>query len=44
MSAVPVNAVPVATPRHEGPLALKSLIEWLAKDGVISPVEAKRPT
>ncbi len=42
MSAVPANAVPAATPRHEGPLALKSLIEWLAKDGVISPVEAKR--
>ena len=42
MSAVPVTATPAANPRHEGPLALQSLIEWLAKDGVISPVEAKR--
>jgi general secretion pathway protein E len=39
MSAVsPVSAVS----RHEGPLDLRHLIEWLAKDGVISPVEAKR--
>ena len=28
--------------RYEGPLDLRHLIEWLAKDGVISPVEAKR--
>ncbi|MDM0025641.1 GspE/PulE family protein [Variovorax saccharolyticus] len=27
---------------HEGPLVLRQLIEWLAKDGLISPVEAKR--
>ena len=31
-----------AASRHEGPLDLRHLIEWLAKDGVISPVEAKR--
>ncbi|MDR6538325.1 ATPase, T2SS/T4P/T4SS family [Variovorax soli] len=28
--------------RHEGPLNLRHLIEWLAKDRVISPEEAKR--
>jgi general secretion pathway protein E len=41
MSAVP--AVPAAVSvRHEGPLDLRRLIEWLAADGVISAVEAKR--
>jgi len=40
MSAVSVAASPAS--RHEGPLDLRHLIEWLAKDGVISPVEAKR--
>lgn len=37
-----VTPIPPASSRHEGPLVLKHLIEWLAKDGVISPVEAKR--
>jgi general secretion pathway protein E len=40
MSAV--SAAPHAPSRHEGPLDLRHLIEWLAKDGVISPPEAKR--
>lgn len=40
MSAVTPAAT--AAPRHEGPLVLRHLIEWLAQDGVISPVEAKR--
>lgn len=40
MSAV--SAAPSAPSRHEGPLDLRHLIEWLAKDGVISPPEAKR--
>ncbi|HJS01875.1 MAG TPA: ATPase, T2SS/T4P/T4SS family [Variovorax sp.] len=31
-----------AAARHEGPLNLRHLIEWLAKDRVISPEEAKR--
>ncbi|PNG55437.1 MULTISPECIES: GspE/PulE family protein [unclassified Variovorax] len=41
MSAVtsPASASPA---RHEGPLNLRHLIEWLAKDGVISPEEARR--
>ncbi|VTU35695.1 GspE/PulE family protein [Variovorax sp. PBL-E5] len=39
MSAV---SSPAASSRHEGPLDLRRVIEWLAKDGVISPVEAKR--
>ncbi|MDP9913045.1 general secretion pathway protein E [Variovorax boronicumulans] len=39
MSAVPAAAAAV---RHEGPLDLRRLIEWLATDGVISPMEAKR--
>jgi general secretion pathway protein E len=39
MSAV--SPVPAAS-RHEGPLDLRHLIEWLARDGVISPLEAKR--
>ncbi|MES2530315.1 MAG: ATPase, T2SS/T4P/T4SS family, partial [Pseudomonadota bacterium] len=28
--------------RHEGPLELRRLIEWLAGDGLISPAEARR--
>ncbi len=40
MSAVPAAAA--AAVRHEGPLDLRRLIEWLATDGVISPMEAKR--
>jgi len=40
MSAL--SAAPSAPSRHEGPLDLRHLIEWLAKDGVISPPEAKR--
>jgi len=40
MSAV---SSPASAPsRHEGPLDLRHLIEWLAKDGVISPTEARR--
>jgi general secretion pathway protein E len=39
MSAVSSSA---AASRHEGPLDLRHLIDWLAKDGMISPVEAKR--
>ena len=43
MSAVPAVSAPVPlAARHEGPLDLRRLIEWLATDGVISPVEAKR--
>jgi general secretion pathway protein E len=41
MSAVPLSPASAAA-RHEGPLDLQHLIGWLAKDGVISPVEAKR--
>ncbi|MET3372279.1 general secretion pathway protein E [Variovorax boronicumulans] len=41
MSAVPAAASASAA-RHEGPLDLRRLIEWLATDGVISPMEAKR--
>ena len=40
MSAVPASAAPAVRP--EGPLELRRLIEWLAADGVISPMEAKR--
>ena len=40
MSAVPASAAPATRP--EGPLELRRLIEWLAADGVISPMEAKR--
>ncbi|MFS2051568.1 GspE/PulE family protein [Variovorax sp. Varisp41] len=40
MSAVPASAAPATRP--EGPLELRRLIEWLAADGVISPLEAKR--
>jgi len=39
MSAIPATST---ASRHEGPLSLQQLIEWLAKDGVISPIEAKR--
>ena len=43
MSAVPAASASKPSPaRHEGPLDLRRLIEWLAADGVISPVEAKR--
>ena len=43
MSAVPAASAPaLSATRHEGPLDLRRLIEWLAADGVISPVEAKR--
>ncbi|RST54774.1 GspE/PulE family protein [Variovorax sp. DXTD-1] len=43
MSAVPAVSAPAPlADRHEGPLDLRRLIEWLATDGVISPVEAKR--
>jgi len=43
MSAVPAASAPAPlAARHEGPLDLRRLIEWLATDGVISPVEAKR--
>jgi general secretion pathway protein E len=43
MSAVPAVSAPAPlAARHEGPLELRRLIEWLATDGVISPVEAKR--
>ncbi|RYF70971.1 MAG: type II/IV secretion system protein, partial [Comamonadaceae bacterium] len=40
MSAVsPIASTPA---RHEGPLELRQVIEWLAKDGLISRDEAKR--
>lgn len=42
MSAVPAASTPAPAVRHEGPLDLRRLIEWLAADGVISAVEAKR--
>ncbi|MDQ0016389.1 general secretion pathway protein E [Variovorax boronicumulans] len=43
MSAVPAVSAPAPlAARHEGPLDLRRLIEWLATDGVISPMEAKR--
>ena len=45
MSASPRPVVPAATQkpiRHEGPLDLRRLIEWLAHDAVISPDEARR--
>ncbi len=28
--------------RHDGPLELRRLVEWLAEDGLISPAEARR--
>ncbi|SCK40086.1 general secretion pathway protein E [Variovorax sp. HW608] len=39
-----MNAVtlPSSESRYEGPLDLRHLIEWLARDGLISPHEAKR--
>ena len=43
MSAAPRSVQPAASlTRYEGPLDLRHLIEWLARDGVISPEEAKR--
>jgi general secretion pathway protein E len=39
--SAPAAIVPPA-PRHEGPLELRQLIEWLAQDRVISPAEAQR--
>ncbi|EJL70183.1 type II secretory pathway, ATPase PulE/Tfp pilus assembly pathway, ATPase PilB [Variovorax sp. CF313] len=43
MSVVPAVSAPAPlAARHEGPLDLRRLIEWLATDGVISPMEAKR--
>ncbi|VTU33771.1 GspE/PulE family protein [Variovorax sp. RA8] len=41
MSAL-TSPASASAPRPEGPLNLRHLIEWLAKDGVISPEEAKR--
>jgi general secretion pathway protein E len=41
MNAV-TSPASAASARHEGPLNLRQLIEWLAKDRVISPEEAKR--
>ncbi|MEP6723860.1 MAG: ATPase, T2SS/T4P/T4SS family [Variovorax sp.] len=40
MSAV--SSIAPASARHEGPLELRQVIEWLAKDGLISREEAKR--
>ena len=43
MSAAPRSVQPAAAlTRYEGPLDLRHLVEWLARDGVISPEEAKR--
>ncbi|RZI78622.1 MAG: type II/IV secretion system protein [Variovorax sp.] len=42
MSAVSPITPANAAARQEGPLQLRHLIEWLAKDGVISAEEAKR--
>ena len=39
--SAPAFVAPPA-PRHEGPLELRLLIEWLAQDRVISPAEAQR--
>ena len=39
MSAVPLTP---AAPPHEGPLALRTLVQWLAQDDVISRDEARR--
>ncbi len=41
MNAV-TSPASASSARHEGPLNLRQLIEWLAKDRVISPEEAKR--
>ncbi|WP_225784165.1 GspE/PulE family protein [Xenophilus sp. Marseille-Q4582] len=37
-----VNPPSSTAPAYEGPLQLRVLIEWLARDGVISPAEAQR--
>lgn len=37
-----VSSAASTSSRHEGPLHLRHVIEWLAKDHVISPEEAKR--
>ncbi|MDI3383152.1 GspE/PulE family protein [Xenophilus aerolatus] len=44
MSAVPASNHPAgrSAPQPEGPLQLRAVIEWLARDGVISPTEAQR--
>ena len=47
MSASPLSASTISTTHgapasHQGPLELKLVIEWLARDGVISPTEAQR--
>ncbi|PZQ70017.1 MAG: type II secretion system protein E, partial [Variovorax paradoxus] len=43
MSAVPASTTAGrAAPQPEGPLQLRAVIEWLARDGVISPTEAQR--
>ena len=45
MSAVnpPSSVAPSSVaPAYEGPLQLRVLIDWLARDGVISPAEAQR--
>ena len=38
---LPSRAI-ATTAAHQGPLDLRQLIEWLARDAVISPEEAKR--
>jgi len=42
MSAVPSASTAAAARPPEGPLQLRQLIEWLARDAVISPAEAQR--
>ncbi|MDQ7958727.1 MAG: ATPase, T2SS/T4P/T4SS family [Pseudomonadota bacterium] len=43
MSAVPASTTAGrSAPQPEGPLQLRAVIEWLARDGVISPTEAQR--
>jgi general secretion pathway protein E len=43
MSALPASATADrSAPQPEGPLQLRAVIEWLARDGVISPAEAQR--
>lgn len=46
MSASPLSVSSAAAPNssasHHGPLELKLVIEWLARDGVISPTEAQK--
>ncbi|MBS0450457.1 MAG: Flp pilus assembly complex ATPase component TadA [Proteobacteria bacterium] len=41
-SPLPVSSSSAAAAAHHGPLELKLVIEWLARDGVISPTEAQR--